>query len=456
MKLELATPLTRELGDFIAGLRYEEIPAEALPVIHTGFTDCIGVMIAGRNEPAPQILKQVLAPAPGKATLLFGTETASAPEAAWINGTAAHALDFDDVAHRAHPSTVLVPAILAEAETLGVSGRRMVTAYAAGYEVWAELNRRDADQYHSKGWHPTGIFGAIAAAAACASLRGLDAEHAAYAISIGASQSSGVFANFGSMTKPFHAGRASHSGVIAARLAAAGFTASIDTIEHPQGFLAAVSPAGRVNVASPVEAGRQWKLPRLKLSVKKYPLCFCTHRALDGILDLLKATPIDAGRVRRVIVSISPGNAKILRNHLPQTGLEAKFSMEFAIASALIARAAGLVELSDDFVRRANVQQMMQRVTIEIDDREDPNTPGYAPYDLVTIETDDGRRFTSHQVTQVRGGPGQPLSRDELWSKFTDCLKAGAMSAPALPLFDALMSLDQLPDMSRLPGLQPN
>jgi 2-methylcitrate dehydratase PrpD len=238
--------LTVGLGSFIAGLRYEDIPKDAIPVIHTGFTDCIGVMIAGRGEPPAQLLKAALAPPPGEATLLFGADTAAAPVAAWINGTAAHALDFDDVAQRGHPSTVLVPAILAEAQALGATGRQMALAYAAGYETWAELVRRDADGHHNKGWHPTGIFGAIGAAAACASLRGLSAEQAAHAIALGASQSAGIMANFGTMTKPFHAGRAAHAGVISARLAASGFTAALDALEHPQGFLAAVSPAGRI------------------------------------------------------------------------------------------------------------------------------------------------------------------------------------------------------------------
>ena len=445
--------LTVGLGRFIAGLRYPDIPGDAIRFIHTGFTDCIGVMIAGRGEPPAQLLKAALAPPPGEATLLFGEGTAPAPEAAWINATAAHALDFDDVAQRGHPSTVLVPAILAEAEAIGASGEAMVLAYAAGYETWAELVRRDADSHHNKGWHPTGIFGAIGAAAACASLRGLTKGQAAHAIALGASQSAGIMANFGTMTKPFHAGRAAHAGVISARLAASGFTAAQDALEHPQGFLAAVSPAGRIDIDSPVEAGRLWKLPKNGLSVKKYPLCFCTHRALDGILDLLRERPLHPAQVARVRVSTSRRNTTILRNHQPQTGLEAKFSMEFAMACAIVAGRAGLTELTDAFVRRAEIQSLMQRVRVDPDDRDDPAAPGYTPDDLVTVETDDGRRLASRKITSVRGGPEQPLEREELWAKFDDCLRVGATGVPARPLFDSLMSLDRLGHVSRLPGL---
>src|SRR5688572_26215598 len=165
-------------------------------------------MIAGRNEAVTATLLAALKPLPqGPVKLWFGETATSASEAALIMGVAAHALDYDDVALRGHPSAALVPAILACAQELGSSGAQMLDAYVAGYEVWAELVGREADMHHMKGWHPTNIFGAIGAAAACAVLRKLDARKAAYAVGLGASQSSGLMANFGSMAKPFHAGR---------------------------------------------------------------------------------------------------------------------------------------------------------------------------------------------------------------------------------------------------------
>ena len=172
--------LTQELGRFVASLRYDDIPQAAVSAIETGFTDCVGVMIAGASEPAVQLLLSMLEPAHGESTVLWSATRASALDAAWINGTAAHALDFDDIAQRGgHRSAVLVPAIIAEAEAIGASGRQMIAAYAAGCETWAEIARRDPDQHHHKGWHPTSVFGSIAAAAACASLRGVDAVAAA-------------------------------------------------------------------------------------------------------------------------------------------------------------------------------------------------------------------------------------------------------------------------------------
>jgi 2-methylcitrate dehydratase PrpD len=201
-------PLTQEIGRFAAGLTFERLPAEAIEIARTGIIDTVATMVAGAHDPAPQLLRRGLMPQPGPASLYFSGEGAAAPEASWINGTAGHALDYDDVGCRGHVSTVLLPAILAEAETLGASGREMFAAYVAGYETWAELARRDPGHHHAKGWHPTGIFGAIGAGAACAGLRRLSPEQATMAVALAASQAGGIMANFGTMTKPFHAGRA--------------------------------------------------------------------------------------------------------------------------------------------------------------------------------------------------------------------------------------------------------
>jgi 2-methylcitrate dehydratase PrpD len=446
--------LTRSLGTFVSELRLPAIPAEALGVVHTGFADCVGTMIAGSIEEPPRILHEALAPPAGEASLYLVGPRVPAPEAAWINGTAAHALDYDDVALRGHPSTVLVPAILAEGESLRATGAQLATAYVAGYEVWAELARRDPGQHHEKGWHPTGIFGAIAAAAACASLRGLDADKATQAIALGASQSAGLVANFGTMTKPFHAGRAAHAGVISARLADAGFTSSPDALEHPLGFLAATSPKGEVDRTSPTQAGRDWNILSLGLSVKKYPLCYCTHRAIDGALDLLAERELRANDVKSVTVSTSRRNSKILRNARPQTGLEAKFSMQFAMASSIVARRVGLSELTDDFVRRADIQALLPKVTVDPDDRLDPKRPGTSPYDLVVIETTDGRRLESARIVDERGSPEIPLTSDELWAKFKDCFAVGNPKLPARAAFDALMSIERQPGVAAIAGLR--
>jgi 2-methylcitrate dehydratase PrpD len=444
--------LTEQLGAFIAALRPEAVPDAAKDVAALGFTDCVACLIAGRDDPPVRILRDVLSPTGDQATLLFGWGRANAPEAAWINGVAAHAMDFDDTGLKGHPSTVLVPAILAEAEALGSTGAEMATAYVAGYETWAELVRRDNGQHHMKGIHPTSIFGAVGASAACASLRRLDAARATAAIGLGASQAAGLMANFGTMAKPYHAGRAAHAGVMSARLAEAGMTASPDVLEHPRGYLAAYSPKGEIDRDTPLYAGRDWSILKLGLGIKKYPMCYCAHRPLDGVLDLLAVQPVAPEKVERVVVEMSARNAQVLRNHRPQTALEAKFSIEFAMAAAILARRCGLAELQDAYVRRPEVQALMARVEIQEDPREDPFT-GYAPFDRITIHASGRAPLVSEQVTIARGNWGVPLARAEVRAKFDGCLEAGRFEGDGAALFEALMGIARLPGTQAIPGL---
>jgi len=438
-------PLTQDLGRFAAGLTFEALPAEAVEIARTGIIDTVATMIAGAHDPAPQLLRKGLAPAPGPASLYFSGETATAPEAAWINGTAGHALDYDDVGCRGHVSTVLAPALLAEAETLGLGGREMFAAYVAGYETWAELARRDPGHHHRKGWHPTGIFGTIAAGAACAALRRLNPAQATAAIALAASQAGGIMANFGTMTKPFHAGRAAHAGLVSARLAELGFTASSDALEHPQGFLSAVSPEGRADRDGPTPPlGEEWQIIKQGLSIKKYPTCYCTHRALDGMLELLAKRPLKPAEIGKITVSISETHSLILRNHTPDTGLAAKFSMEFAMAAAVISRRASLGEYTDEFVRRPEVQDLMHRVAVVTNENYDPLVSGASVWDQVTIDLVNGERIESEQVRRARGHAERPLSEGELFDKFRTCLDAGHARIAPERLFDRLRRLESL------------
>lgn len=445
-------PLTRRLGEFVAGLDYDAIPEKARKIIRTGFTDCIGVMIAGSTEPGPQLLKSTLKPAGTESSLLFCEGRASALDAARINGTAAHALDFDDTALRGHPSSPMVPAILAEAEAIGASGRRMLTAYAAGYEVWAELLRRDPLQSY-EGWHATGVMGAIGAAAACASLRGLDAHASATALALAASQGAGLVANFGTMTKSFHAGNAAHTGILSARLAEAGFTASTCTLEGPAGFLRTVpSHESRIDFDSEFNPAA-WAILQNGLSIKKYPLCFAAHRCIDGMFDILTAQAIDPARVRKVIATTSQRAVFMLSHTEPRTVLQAKFSMQFAMAAALLARRVGLAEVSEAFVQRPDVQALMKKVEARGNERDDPAKPGYAIYDEVVVELESQPPISSGHITKVRGDLDLPIPREDLWSKFKGCVEASGKSLPAHELFEALMDLDHLPAPASLPGV---
>ena len=361
-----------------------------------------------------------------------------------VNGVAAHVLDYDDVSLDGHPSAVLVPAILAQGEASGSSGAQMLAAYIAGYEVWAELLVREPIPLHRKGWHPTTVLGTVAAAAACAKLRGLDAKGTATAMAIAASMASGVVANFGTMTKSFQVGRAAQAGVIAARLAQAGLTASLDALEHPAGLLAALSGDGKAELDRPFSAApKEWHIVGHGLNIKRYPICYATHRSIDAALDLIARYDLSPGAVERIHVATGETQLLMLRNSRPQTGLEAKFSMQFAMAAALIARNVGLRELTDEFVRRPEVQAIFPRVSLE-GTTETMAGSNFAPADAVEITTTTGETLKSGPVEYAKGSHQRPLSRAELWAKFADCLGMEFPDAKKSRAFESLMIFDRL------------
>jgi len=444
--------LTYALAKFAQRPPFARVPEDAARIIRGGFIDTIATMIAGRDEPVVRIVcEHVRARGSSSydSSVLLGQERACSEDAALINGTAGHALDYDDVALGGHPSTVLVPALLAEGEAIGASGTDLMRAYLVGYEIWAELINRDPDPHHLKGWHPTAVFGTVAAAGAIAHLRALDFNVCRNAISLSASLAAGLVANFGTMTKPLHAGRAANFGVEAVHLAARGLTAAPDAIEHHAGFLAAISPNGRADLERPAEnLGTRLRILESGLSVKKYPLCYATHRIIDAVIDLANREDLRAEAVASVHATIGPAQASMLRNHRPKTGLEAKFSLEFAVASALTARAVGLNQLTDEFVNRSPVQETMQKLETSVVDTACPIEPAFAFSDRVRIRMKNGVEHDSGDIRFARGNAQLPLRDEELKAKFFDCLAGSYIDA--VRLFERLSALEALPDVRAL------
>lgn len=446
------TGLTRQAAEFLAGLDPTAVPDVCLDAAAFGTTDCVAVMIAGSGEDAPRLVRELVAPAsgPDTAPLIPSGEMLAPADAALVNGVAAHALDYDDVGIDGHPSTVLAPAILAEGHALGVSGERALAAYVAGFEIWALMDALEPGKLHDRGFHPTAVQGTVATAAACAVLHGLDADRAANAIAVGASLGSGLVANFGTMTKPLHAGRAAQSGILAARLAARGFTASPDVLEHRTGYLRAHSPSGTPDLEERnYLLGQHWRMASLGLNIKRYPVCYSTHRAIDAMLDIVEAHDLKPGDVREIRVGAGVPELLMLRNHEPKTGLEAKFSMEFAMASALIARRVGISELSDDFVRRPEVVEAMRKVRCTAIHDGIAGMPD-SPPDTVEVELNSGEVLTHDPVQFARGSWQNPLGRDGLREKFMDCVAGRVASERAERLFDQLAGLRRIASLRDL------
>jgi len=436
------------MAQFVSSVSYDRLPGAVAATAKLGITDCVGAMLAGRDQPVAKLMAEMVQPEParGEARVLFDRGRARAMDAALINGCASHCLEYDD-ATLFHVSAVLVPTVLAEAEARGSSGEEMIAAYVAGYETWGEIMSRDQDKHHDKGWHPTGVFGTLAAAASAARLNRLDAERTCTALSVAASMAAGLVPNFGTMTKPFHAGRAAQNGILAARLARGGMTAAADVLEHPRGFLTAISPAGRVRRDEQLAAGRDWHILRHGLSIRRYPMCYSTNRTIDATLDLVGRYRFAPEQVESVEVTMGRAQYIPLRYQHPRTSLEAKFSINFAVACSIVAGRVTLAELNDAFIAQPAVQALFPKVRVETVDAFDPDFPMslLGPFDRVKVTLKNGTVLDSGPLRFAKGHMRNPLSRQELFAKFRDCTQSALSEAASERLFERLQALEGQP-----------
>jgi 2-methylcitrate dehydratase PrpD len=454
----MVASLTETYAQVLAGWQDLQPPHEALAVARLGFTDCAGVMLAGRDEDAVQCLRSYVRAqgGHGRARLVTGAEKVGMVQAGLVNATAAHALDYDDFAFSNHPSAILVPVVLAAADAAGgASGHRMAMAYLLGYEVWSDLMVREPDLFYDRGWHPTSVLGPIGAAAAASVVLGLDAVRTRHALALAASDSGGVFENFGTMAKPYHGGRAAAAGLNAAGLAAAGLAASATALEGRRGLMRALSPQGRVDLDTLPQVGSVWRSATMRLNIKKYPTVGSSQRVIDAVLALNRQQRLEPAQVRSIDVHVSERHAAVMPYHLPQDTLQAKFSIEFAIACALVHDAVGFEQLTDAHVRAPALQRLMGLVTIHTTEAFEPEWRDAAPFDIVHFTLADGRTVSSPPVRRAAGHADTPLTDAQLWAKFLGCARhAGVAHDAARALFDALQCIDSLsgPDAVPLPA----
>ena len=324
-----------------------------------------------------------------------------------------------------------------------------MTAYVAGYEVWAELIGRGRG-YQTKGFHPTSVFGVIATAAATAVLNRLSAERASAAMALAASQAGGLVSNFGSMTKAFHAGQAAHDGVVAAHLAAKGLTTSVDAIENIQGFLFAYSPV-EPDRTSPVSVGSAWYILHKGLCVKKYACCYCMHRSFEATVNLLAGGQYKPDDIEQVEVTMGKGEVVCMNYHRPQTSFQAKFSEEFSIAAAVTLGRMGPDVFTDSIVQRPEIQAFFPKVKINAIDEYDTRDPLLSPTERVQIHLKNGQVLDSGPVGEIRGGVNNPFTVEELWAKFVECTTHSHTEQEARKLFQMLQAIDELPSARDLP-----
>jgi 2-methylcitrate dehydratase PrpD len=441
--------VSEHLARFVAETK--RVPEEAIAQAKRALLDTLGVTLAGSREESARIVAGWARDGGGReeATLLGQRVRVPAAEAALANGTAAHALDYDDVnlPMRGHPSAPLLPAALATAETPGRSGRDLLAAFVLGFEVEARLGRAIGEAHYALGWHATSTLGTLGAAAASAQLLGLDAGRSQMALGIAASLASGLQQNFGTMTKPLHAGWAARNGVVAAELAGRGFTADPRALEGESGLLRAMSGGAEVDFEPLAALGDPFEITSSGIGVKLYPCCYAVHRSLDAALDLRAQQRIDPGAIARVRVEVSRGALLPLREEPPATGLEGKFSLGYCLAAALADGRVGLATFTDEAVRRPAARELMAKV--EAREGAEPGAFPIGGYAEVGIVLRDGSEH-SLRVDTPRGDPSRPLSWDELAGKFRDC---AANVLPTQAVERTLSTVERLEELPNLGGL---
>lgn len=419
--------------------------------VRGAFVDTAACVLAGRTETvtevalrwaAPRLSNRAPHPAECSSPVLFGPLRTDSATAALINAVAGHALDYDDVGLAGHPSVVLVPALMAERSRMAAVGSALdaavlVGAYARGYAVWGELQRRVKVQLHARGWHPSAVFGAIATAAAVAHLRGLRPQPCAHALGIAASMAAGVVANFGSMTKPFQVGRAGQAGIQAVELAAAGLDASADALDGPAGLLPALTGStSLVDLEPALPDDFEAMLLNTRPGIKKYPVCYAVHRVVDGVIDLVGRYQLAPGDIESLQASISATAAAVLRHHDPDSVTQARFSMEFCAASAAVHHRLGIAEVSPSGLSDAATRALMCKVHIETVDTRCPLEPSFAYTDRVLLKLRNGQVLDSGPIRFARGHAENPVEDSVLRDKLMSCAGTGDESLACAVLAD--------------------
>jgi 2-methylcitrate dehydratase PrpD len=414
--------ITRKLAAFVTETPTSKVPVAAMAAARDGLVDTIGCAIAGTREPVSEIASDWVGEtgAGGRATV-WGRAFASGPaDAAFANAVSAHALDFDD-SHpsvRGHASASLVPTAVAVGEAAGADGREVLAAYAIGIEVAGKIGRAFGHGLVRGGWHPTAIAGALAATAVAARLSGQDAATLQRAWGVAGSEIGGLVRNFGTMTKPFHAGCAARSGVTAARLAGAGMTADTGIFDGSDGVFDVYGAEGESPEDLVADLGTVWEIVAPGNYVKRWPCCYSNHRPIGALLRLIEEHDITAGEVEEVVVSFLPSGDSALVSRAPTTGLAGKFSIEYVVAALLLDQALTLATFTDEAVTRPEAQALLAKVQRKIiPDRQ--HYTGLVGYNDVIVTTGRGR-FRARE-DRTPGSPAWPATDADRTAKFADC-----------------------------------
>jgi 2-methylcitrate dehydratase PrpD len=444
--------LAEELAACIVATRFAAITPQALHYAKIGVLDTLAVGIAGSVEEAALIASRVTGASEGPALLWGGEQRVGALDAAFINGIAANVLDFDDCTDNlgGHPSSPILPALIALAEERGASGRELLTAYVAGFETETCLGRGVNFHHYEKGWHPTATLGVFGAAAACARLMNLSAEQTTLALALCASLAAGIKSNLGSMAKPMHIGHCSRNGLLAARLAAEGFTGNADALEHHHGFLELFNGAGNYDIGRILAKwGTPWDIEMPGIAIKQYPCCLSTQAAVDVMLLLMRENNLPAVNVARVHARIAARRLAHTDRPAPRSALDAKLSAQYVLARALVNREVTLPHFEGNSYCDPAIERAMALVRVAPLDAQTLAREGDS-YAEIVVSLHDGRTFTGSIERPVGHHAGVPLAADLLRAKFDGCVNRYMGRQQRDDVYSAVQTLEHSKDVREL------
>lgn len=456
--------LTREVVDFILRTNYRDIPAEVIELGKKSILDGLGLSLAGSRAESGHISRDFIRGSDlcGGSSTVSGTEMKVPPRfAAFLNGVSIHAFDFDDTQLAVgpgrvygllmHPTVTALPPALAAGEAEGISGKDLMLAYHLGVEVECKIALAiSPHSYHS---HITGICGPFGSAAAGIKLRKLDENQSLNALGVAATAGGGLRTNFGTMTKPFHAGHAAEGGLVAVGLAAGGWTASHTVLEDPGGFFNAYGGAYEFEPDFLTrQLGNPWVFQNPGVSIKPFPCGSLTHPGMDEMLRLIHQYNIKPQDVDSVDVGTNEFALGSLIRHDPHTSLEAKFSMEFCLAILLIERKAGLSEFTDAVVNRPDVQAMIHRIHYSAS-KAAASAGLNTMSTIIHIHLKDGRTISGHAEFAL-GSPQHPMSYEQVADKFRGCAEfANWPKEKSEKIIDRVRTLESVNDIRQLTSL---
>jgi 2-methylcitrate dehydratase PrpD len=458
-----AEGLTESVADFVLGKKLSDVPADVMELGKKSILDAFGLALYGATDETWKILDRYTAQfqSKDKGATVLGTDVRLPSRfAAFANGVAIHAEDFDDTqlaTHSdrvygllTHPTVPVLPAALAVAELQPASGKDFMLAYHLGVEVECKVAEAIAPRHYEDGFHSTGTCGVFGSAIACAKLNKFSSEQIVLSMGLAASQSSGLRESFGTMTKPFHAGHAAEAGIIAADLVALGWTAAPKILEAPRGFFHAYG--GTFDPETMKTLGRPWTFASPGVSIKPYPSGSLTHPAMTELQRIIREQKFKASDVESMEVGTNRNMPNALIHHQPKTALQAKFSMEFCMAILLIEGKAGLSEFTDSVVNRPDVQEMIGRVHFVVNP--EAEAAGYDKMTSILKITLKNGRVIIGRADFAKGSPANPMTFDEVTEKFMGCAESAKWpTSKAKQIVESVRHLEDVPNMQNLTSL---